>query len=81
MGGLAAVAKRSNLPRAESWSAGSSCPISTNDAVQALLFTLISDMRGRPLVPTSREVATINAGAAQCNAACPWAVTGRGILG
>lgn len=36
--------------------------ISTNDAVQAMIFTLYNDLRGKPLVPTSPQMFTVTAG-------------------
>lgn len=36
--------------------------VSTNDAVQGVLFALCSDMRGRPLVPPPGQFATTNSG-------------------
>ncbi|EFN51753.1 hypothetical protein CHLNCDRAFT_139681 [Chlorella variabilis] len=35
--------------------------ISTNDAVQAMIFTLYNDLRGKPLVPTSPQMFTVTA--------------------
>jgi hypothetical protein len=42
--------------------AGSDCQVSTNDAIQALVFTLYAHLRGWPLVPTSPQMFTTTAG-------------------
>ena len=36
--------------------------VSTNDAVQGVLFALCSDLRGRPLVPPPGQFVTTNSG-------------------
>jgi hypothetical protein len=42
--------------------AGGGFRVSTSDATQALLCTLVNDLRGRSLVPTSSDMITVNAG-------------------
>ena len=54
------VKRCSCLPAA----AGGGFRVSTSDATQALLCTLVNDLRGRSLVPTSSDMITVNAGGA-----------------